>query len=119
MEESILISIKKLVGLSEDYEVFDADIIMAINTAFFTLWQLGVGKDTSKPFTIEDDTALWSDFIEFGKIEMCKTYVSLRVRMIFDPPTSSFLADAINGQIKEFETRMTYAVDEYSDYYKS
>lgn len=117
MEESILTSIKKLIGLSEDYEAFDLDIIMAINTAFFTLWQLGVGGDPSKPFTIEDDTAKWSDFIDFGKMEMCKTYVSLRVRMIFDPPTSSFLADAINGQIKEYEVRLTYGVDEYSDYY--
>lgn len=115
--EGILTSIKKLIGLSEDYEAFDLDIIMAINTAFFTLWQLGVGNDTSQPFKIEDSSTEWSEFIDDGLIEMCKSYVALRVRMLFDPPTSSVLVDAINGQIKEYEVRMTYAVDEYSNYY--
>lgn len=116
--ESILTSIKKIIGISEDYTEFDNDIIFAINTAFFTLWQLGVGNDLSEPFKIEDDSAEWSDFIDDGKIEMCKSYVALRVRMLFDPPTSSVLVDAINGQIKEYEVRMTYAVDEHSNYYK-
>ena len=116
--ESILTSIKKIIGISEDYTEFDDDIIFAINTAFFTLWQLGVGNDSSTPFTIADEGPTWSQFIDDGKIEMCKSYVGLRVRMLFDPPSNSFLADAINGQIKEYEVRMTYAVDEYADYYK-
>ena len=115
--ESILTSIKKILGITEDYTVFDDDIIFAINTAFFTLWQLGVGNDTSQPFKIEDSSTEWSEFIDDGLIEMCKSYVALRVRMLFDPPTSSVLVDAINGQIKEYEVRMTYAVDEYSNYY--
>ena len=116
--ESILTSIKKILGLSEDYNAFDPDIIMAINTALFTLWQLGVGYRTESPFKIEDDAATWSDFVEDGKVEPCKTYVGLRTKMLFDPPTSSILADAINGQIKEYEVRLTYAIDEYNDYYK-
>ncbi len=116
--ESILTSIKKILGLSEDYTAFDDEIIIAINTALFTLWQLGVGYSTSSPFKIEDDSATWADFVEDGTVEACKTYVGLRTRMLFDPPSNSFLADAINGQIKEYEVRLTYAVDEYSNYYK-
>lgn len=115
--DSILTSVKKMVGIAGDYTEFDPDIIFAINTAFFTLWQLGVGKDPREPFKIEDESAKWSDFIDDGKIEMCKSYVGLRTRMLFDPPTNSFLVDAINGQIKEYEVRMTYGVDEYNDYY--
>ena len=75
--ESILTSIKKILGLSEDYTAFDTDIILAINTALFTLWQLGVGKVTETPFRIEDDGSEWSDFVEDGMIEMCKSYVGL------------------------------------------
>lgn len=117
VSESILNSIKKIIGISADYTEFDVDIIFAINTAFFTLWQLGVGSDPSEPFKIEDAEDTWDDFIEPGEIEMCKSYIALRVRMLFDPPSNSFLADAINGQIKEYEVRMTYAVDELNDYY--
>ena len=114
--DGILNSVKKILGLSSDYDVFDADLIMAINTAFFTLWQLGVGKNTEAPFVIHGDSEDWSDFIDEGKIEMCKSYVALRARMLFDPPTSGTLTESINGQIKEYETRMTYAVDEYNNY---
>ena len=115
--ESILTSIKKILGITEDYDAFDDELIIAINTALFTLWQLGVGNNTSEPFKIEDEDQKWSDFIDEGKIEMCKSYVALRVRLLFDPPTSGTLVEAINSQIKEFEVRMTYAVDEYSNYY--
>ena len=117
--DSILNSIKESIGLSADYTPFDADIIMAINTAFFTLWQLGVGNDPSKPFKIDDATAVWSDFIEDGKVEMCRSYVKLRTRVLFDPPANSFLLDAINGQIKEFEWRMTVGMDEYNSLFGS
>jgi len=111
---SILISIKKMRGLSADYDAFDPDLISYINTAFFTLWQLGIGTDISKPFRIEDAAALWTDFIEDGKVDMCKTYMDMRVRMMFDPPSSSFVADAFNSMIKEFEWRMVAGMDEYA-----
>ena len=114
MDDSILNSVKKILGFSEDYTAFDADVIMGINTAFFTLWQLGVGDDPSTPFSISDADATWPDFIEDGKLEMCKSYVALRARMLVDPPTSSVLSDAINGQIKEYEWRMTVGVDAYN-----
>ena len=115
--ESILTSVKKVLGLTEDYTVFDADVILAINTAFYTLWQLGVGSDKTKPFAIADSSAEWSEFIDDGSMEMCKVYVALKAKMLFDPPTSGILVDAINGQIKEYETRMTYGVDEENNYY--
>lgn len=111
--ESILTTVKKILGLSEDYTAFDTDIVTAINTAFFALWQLGVGNDTSQPFKIEDKTAVWSDFIDSGKMEMCKSYICLRARILFDPPTSPTLMDALNAQCREYEFRMTVGNDMY------
>ena len=111
--ESILTSVKKVIGLDENYTAFDTDIIIAINTALFTLWQLRVGINKASPYKITGKTETWNDFIEDGKIEMCKSYVVLRVRLLFDPPTSGFLVDAIKEQIREFEFRMIVGSDEY------
>lgn len=116
---SILNSIKKNIGIDSDYTIFDDQIIMAINTAFFTLWQLGVGNTTTVPFMITGQTEEWTDFIDDAQAEVCKSYVTLRVRLLFDPPNNSFLVDAINAQIEEFECRMTYRVDELNNYYKN
>ena len=103
--ESILISIKKLLQISEDDTAFDTDIIMHINSVFMILWQLGVGP--SKGFFIEDETAEWSDFIEDGlNLELVKSYVYLKVKLLFDPPTSSFVMESMNRQIAEFEWRL-------------
>lgn len=102
--DSILTSVKKKLGIQEDYTHFDEDIIMDINSTFLILNQLGVGPE--EPFTIEDDIAEWSDFIYNGKIDLVRSYVYLRVRLLFDPPASSFLLDSINKQIAEFEFRM-------------
>lgn len=103
--ESILKSIKKLLGISDDETNFDSDIIMHINSAFATLNQLGVGP--SKCFEIIDDTALWSNFIEdepsFNNV---KTYVYLKVRLVFDPPMSSSVLSAMERQISELEWRL-------------
>lgn len=108
--ESILISIKKLLGISEDDTAFDTDIIMHINSVFMILWQLGVGP--SKGFIIEDETAEWSDFIEDGlNLELVKSYVYLKVKLLFDPPTSSFVMESMNRQIAEFEWRLNVEVE--------
>jgi len=108
--ESILTSIKKLLGVTEDYKYFDADIIIGINTALSILTQLGVGD--AKGFSITDDTAVWSDFLgDDTRIEMVKSYVHLKTRLLFDPPTSSSVADAINRMISELEFRINVAVD--------
>ena len=82
--DSILTSVKKKLGIQEDYTHFDEDIIMDINSTFLILNQLGVGPE--EPFTIEDDVAEWSDFIDNGKIDLVRSYVYLRVRLLFDPP---------------------------------
>jgi hypothetical protein len=105
MEASILTSTKKILGIPDDYTVFDLDIITHINTAFSTLTQLGVGP--AEGFMIEDDTAEWTDFIvDDMQYNSVKTYVYLKVRQLFDPPTTSYLITAFNEQIRELEWRL-------------
>lgn len=105
MENSILTSIKKILGIAADYDAFDHDIITHINSAFSTLTQLGVGP--ANGFMIEDDSAQWSDFVQDDNAyNPIKTYIGLRVRQLFDPPTTSFLLAAFGEQIKELEWRL-------------
>lgn len=104
--DSILTSIKKLLGIAEDYTQFDTDIIIHINSVFTTLTQLGVGP--SEGFYIEDKNDEWTDFIEdLSKIQAIKTYVYLKVRLIFDSASlgSATLA-AYERQIQELEWRL-------------
>jgi hypothetical protein len=106
MSDSILISTKKALGLEADYTDFDADIIMHINSVFSTLNQLGIGPDDG--FVIEDAVAVWADFLALDlRFNAVKTYMYLRVRLIFDPPSTSYLIDAIKEQIKEQEWRLS------------
>lgn len=108
--ESILTSIKKLLGIVEDYTHFDADIIMHINSTFMVLNQLGVGPPEG--FSITDSTAVWNDYLEDDtKLQMVKSYVYLKVRLLFDPPTASAHLESIKSQIAEFEWRLNVAVD--------
>lgn len=108
--ESILTSIKKLLGIAEEYDHFDQDVIMHINSVLMILNQLGVGPPEG--FAIEDDGATWSDFIpDSSKIELVKSYVYLKVRLLFDPPTSSAVMDSINRSISEFEWRLNIAAE--------
>lgn len=108
--ESILTSIKKLLGITEEYEHFDSDIIMHINTVFMTLTQLGVGP--SEGFYIEDDIATWSDFIpDVVKHQAVKTYIYLKVKLIFDPPLSSSVIEAMKHQIAELEWRLNVGAE--------
>jgi|SRR5580765_2981461 len=105
MELSILTSTKKILGIAEDYTVFDLDIITHINTAFSTLTQLGVGP--SNGFMIEDESATWDDFIvDDLQYNSVKSYVFLRVRQLFDPPSTSYLIAAYDKQIQELEWRL-------------
>ena len=106
--ESILESIRKLIGPSASYNIFDNDLIMHINTVFFTLCQLGV---TEEPFVISGTDETWDEFHADTDLEAVKTYVYLKCRMYFDPPTNSALISAINEQIKELEVRLNYQVD--------
>lgn len=110
MDESILTSIKKLLGVPEDYEHFDQDIIMHINSVFMILNQLGVGP--TEGFTITDKTAVWSDFISDNKkFESVKTYMYMKVRLLFDPPLSSAVMECINKVISELEWRLNVAAE--------
>lgn len=108
--ESILTSIKKLLGI-EDCTDFDTDIIIHINSVFLTLNQLGVGP--SEGFSIKDEYSAWSDFIsETDKnLEAVKSYVYLKVRLLFDPPTNSAVIEAMQRSISEYEWRLNVAVD--------
>lgn len=107
--ESILTSIKKLLGVDEDYEIFDPDIIFHINTALMILTQMGVG---TKGFRIEGEDAEWSDFIDDSTdIEAVKSYVYMKVKLIFDPPQSSAVIESMKQLINELEWRLNVAVD--------
>lgn len=113
--ESILTSIKKLLGIAEEYTQFDNDIIMHINSVFTTLTQLGVGP--SEGFYIEDSGAYWSDFIEdLSKLHAVKTYMYLKVRLLFDPSSlgSATLA-SYERQIQELEWRMNVIAESDSE----
>lgn len=119
--ESILTSIKKLLGISEEYEHFDSDIIMHINSALMILTQLGVGP--KEGFSIEDATSTWLDFLgNKTNLEAVKSYIHLRVKLLFDPPSSAVI-ESINRQITELEWRLnvnvetdhTYVLDDDDD----
>jgi len=109
--DSILTSIKKLLGIEEDYEYFDTDIIFGINSALSVLTQVGVGP--SKGFAIQDKTAKWTDFLSpiDARLELAKSYVHLKTKLIFDPPATSFLIESSNKIAEEFLWRITVAVE--------
>lgn len=109
MEESILTSIKLLLGAPKEYTAFDQQIIMHINSVFTILHQLGVGPKT--PFKITDADTEWSEFATDGDIEAVKEYVYCKVRLVFDPPSNSFVVDILNKRIDELEWRLNVKCD--------
>jgi hypothetical protein len=107
MENSILLSTKKILGIAPDYTVFDLDIITHINSSLSIVNQLGIGPSGS--MAIEDESAEWDDLdIPQNQLSLVRTYIFLRVRMLFDPPGTSFLIDAMTKQIQEHEYRLSY-----------
>ena len=103
--DSILTSVKKLLGLTEEYTAFDTDLIMHINSVLMILNQMGVGPE--KPFSISDATATWSEFCQQrADIEAVRSYVALKVRMLFAPPQSSTVMEATKNLISELEWRL-------------
>lgn len=108
--DSILTSIKKLLGIAEDYTQFDQDIIMHINTVFMVLSQLGVGPKTG--FTIKDASTTWDEYISDNRLlESVKSYIYLKVRKLFDPPTTGSVSEAMNSMISELEWRINAVAD--------
>lgn len=109
--DSILTTVKKMLGIPEEFTQFDLDIIIQINSAFSILRQLGVGPEVG--FRIESKNDYWEDFINDDEtVEMFKTYVFQKVRLAFDPPATSFAIDAIKESIKELEWRLCSEMDE-------
>ena len=116
VEDSILLSIKKLLGMDPiEFTQYDTDLIIHINTFIEFLNQLGV--DIPEGFKINDENALWSDYLnkpEYNDIkEKIKNYIYLRVRLVFDPSTNSSLLNSINDTIKELEWRIRTYIEFY------
>ena len=104
--ESILTSIKKLIGITEDYKHFDTDLIIHINSVFMILSQMGIGPDNG--FSISDETTTWNDYLPEGNknFEAVKTYMYLKTRIVFDPPQSSSTMEALKQTISELDWRL-------------
>ena len=110
MENSILTDIKKLLGIDESYEQFDQDIIIHINSFFRVLNQLGVG---TRGFSISDKQSKWIDFLgdNAENLNDVKTYIYARTRLVFDPPSSSYVTNSFNSLIDELTWRLNVEVD--------
>lgn len=110
MEESILITIKKKLGLSKDYTAFDTDVITNINTSLMRLGQLGVGPSTGFRITGEYET--WKDFVGSRiDLEGVKDFIYMKARIVFDPPNSSAALQALKEEVKELEFCLNVQVD--------
>lgn len=112
MTNSILTSIKLMLGIHEEDDSFDESILMDINSAFMVLHQLGVGPKDG--FMISDSSAEWNDFIPSitgQQLELVKTYIYLKVKLMFDPPASATILESYQRQINEYEWRLNVAVD--------
>ncbi len=108
---SILTSTKKILGIEEDYTAYDVDILMHINSVFSTLNQLGIGPVDG--YSIEDATPTWDAFLGSDlRLNSVKQYVYLRVRLLFDPPATSYLVDSFQQQVRELEWRLNVVREE-------
>lgn len=109
--ESILTSTKQFLGITAEYTHFDTNILMCINSVFATLTQLGVGP--TEGFSIKDEFASWSDYMDQNTyIEMVKTYMVSKVKLMFDPPTNNSLLEALKQQASELEWRLMVAAEQ-------
>lgn len=110
--DSILLSVKKMLGVPKEYTVFDLDIIMHINSTFSALHQMGVGPEEG--FSISDETTEWSEYQTRGQdtANMVKSYMYLKVRTLFDPPTNASLFGVYEKQLQEYEWRLLIFADE-------
>lgn len=109
MNESILTSTKKVLGITEECTSFDTDLILHINSVLGILTQMGVGPEDG--FSIQSKDETWSDFIDNTGLEMVKSYVCLKTRLLFDPPSSSAVLESTNKMIAELEWRIHIHVD--------
>ena len=107
----ILQSIKKLLGLDENYDAFDDDVMMHINSVLMILTQLGVGPKNGFSITGEEET--WGDYLgeDISKLSAVKTYVYLKVKTMFDPTSSSVVNEATKEMLKELEWRLNSEIE--------
>lgn len=111
-DESILMTVKKMLGLDSNYDAFDTDVIALINSSMMTLQQLGVGP--KEGFVVTGLREMWSDFLPSDTmLEGVKAYLYLSVKMVFDPPTSSFVMEAMKSQKEEMEWRIREQAEFY------
>lgn len=108
MDSVILEDIKRMLGIAPSTTEFDIDIVSAINSAFFTLYQLGIGLH--EPFVVEEDTD-WSELDTTVPKQALRNYIYLKVKTVFDPPSSSFVAEAMRDRISELEFRLNIQAD--------
>ena len=104
MNDSILTTTKKSLGITEECTSFDSDLILHINSVLGILTQIGVGPENG--FSIQSKEETWSDFIDDADLEMVKSYVQLKTRLLFDPPLSSAVMESINKMVSELEWRI-------------
>lgn len=113
-EDSILKSTRASLGVGADETAFDTEILMYLNSAIATLLQIGLQPKESGLY-VEDDQATWTQLIgpvaEQGELAAVKTYIHLRVALLFDPPDIGFVLTAMKEQIKELEWRLNVTVD--------
>lgn len=113
--ESILTSIKKMLGIEEEYTHFDEELIMYINSVLMGLTQIGVGP--AEGYSIKDRNDFWADYLGNNtNLEAVKSYIYMKVRLIFDPPSSGFVLDSIERLTKEMEWRLNINVDPSTPY---
>lgn len=117
MEESILKTLKKMLGMDSEFTAFDTDLLMHINSIFMTLHQLGVGP--KEVFRISGDEETWGSFLSNSRTEndlnAVMDYMYLKLRILFDPPSSSYVLSALESQMKEYEWRLNAQAERSED----
>lgn len=108
--DSILKTIRQMLGPDVAYDAYDTDLLIHINSSLMVLMQLGIGPEHG--FVVHGDSETWADFIGvFKDLESVKTYIYLKVKILFDPPGNSFVLDAYKKQADELEWRLNVQVE--------
>ena len=111
MDESILDSIKLILGVDTEYDVFDSEILMAINSSFMSLTQLGLGP--AEGFKVPNKATTWADILGTRQdLESVRSYIGIKSRILFDPPTNSYIMQALNNAATELEWRIRTQLEE-------
>lgn len=111
--DSILVTIKEMLGVGADYTPFDTEIIVDINSVLMTLWELGVGPE--RPFFITGPGETWDQLTSRKDLEAIKTFIYLKVKLVFDTPKNSFTIEAYERQVSEYEWRITQKAEKKED----